>query len=378
LKIDGSLWYVNKKINRWPAKGQFTVIMIHSTDIKELSISQLEAWLSDRGFQPYRAAQIQKWIYLRQMDDFSQMSDIGKPLRTLLSEHFTIERLNPEKVDVSSDGSRKYLFVLPDGNRIETVWMPEKDHSTICISSQVGCAQGCRFCLTGKRGLVRNLTAGEIIAQVRDVQTLVEKPEKLTNIVLMGMGEPLANYDAVVQAIRVLTDAAHGMGFSTRKITLSTAGLAPRIPDLGTDVTVNLAVSLNAADNETRSRLMPINRKYSIETLLDACRRYALRPRRRITFEYILMDGINDSLADAAKLVKLLHGIRSKINLIPFNEHPGCEWKRPKSEAVLRFQEYLTSRNLTAMIRISKGQDILAACGQLRAISEADSIQQFQ
>jgi 23S rRNA (adenine2503-C2)-methyltransferase len=342
-------------------------IMLEQTDIKNCTFSQLGEWLDIHGFQSYRSGQIFKWIYSGQTDDFSRMSNIGKALQRLLIDHFSIDRLILEKTDVSSDGSQKFLFGLKDGNHIETVLMPEKDHHTLCISSQVGCPLGCRFCLTGTGGFVRNLTSGEIIGQVRDVQRRMNNPAQLTNIVLMGMGEPLANYESVIHAIRVFTDTSHGMGFSTRKITLSTAGIAPRILDLGQDVTVNLAVSLNASDNDTRNRLMPINLKYPLEALLESCRHYALRPRRRITFEYILMKEINDSLEDSKKLVRLLHGVRSKINLIPFNEHSGSEFKRPETKTILSFQEYLTSRNYTAMIRNSKGQDISAACGQLRA-----------
>jgi 23S rRNA (adenine2503-C2)-methyltransferase len=340
--------------------------MTEKTEIKDLTLNQLGEWLDGHGIKPYRAGQIFKWIYLRQTDDFSLMSDIGQTLQKLLTDHFSIDRLILKKTDISSDGSQKFLFELSDGHHIETVLMPEKDHHTLCISSQVGCAQACRFCLTGASGFVRNLTASEIVGQVRDVQSRLENPAYLTNIVLMGMGEPLANYASVIQAIRVFTDSNHGMGFSTRKITLSTAGMVPHILNLGQDVTVNLAISLNAADNDTRTSLMPINRKYPLETLMDACRRYTLRPRRRITFEYILMKDINDSQEHARKLVRLLHGVRSKINLIPFNEHSGCEFRRPETDVIFRFQEYLTSRNHTAMIRNSKGQDISAACGQLR------------
>lgn len=341
---------------------------MNRTDIKDLSSEELTDWLKDRGAAPFRARQILKWIYGRQADSFAAMTDLKKDIRLLLSDQFAIPRLDVETVAESRDGSRKYLFRLADDRRIETVLIPEKDHHTLCVSTQVGCAQGCGFCMTAAGGFERNLSAGEIIAQVRDIRRdLGAAPAKrLSNIVFMGMGEPLANYRNLVKALRVITDDAHGLGFSTRRVTVSTAGLVPRMADLGRDADVNLAVSLNAADDETRNRIMPINRTYPIDTLLAACRDYPLKPRRRITFEYILMKGINDAPADARKLVKLLHPIRSKVNLIPFNEHPGSPFERPSPEAIDGFQQILLDANMTVIIRHSKGRDIGAACGQLR------------
>jgi 23S rRNA (adenine2503-C2)-methyltransferase len=225
---------------------------------------------------------------------------------------------------------------------------------------------GCRFCLTAAGGFVRHLTAGEIVSQVRDIKKYIGS-QPLSNIVLMGMGEPLANYENVVQAIHILTDRDFGLEFSTRRVTLSTAGLVPELERLGEDVKVNLAVSLNATDNDTRSRLMPINRKYPMEMLLEACRQYPLPPRKRITFEYILIRDVNDSPEDARRLTKLLRPIRAKINLIPFNEHTESPFRRPDEKTVLAFQEILVQQHYTAIIRNSKGQDISAACGQLRA-----------
>ena len=243
--------------------------------------------------------------------------------------------------------------------------IPEKNHDTLCISSQVGCAQGCRFCLTARGGLLRNLTSGEMIAQVRDV--IHNSPDRrLTNIVVMGMGEPLANYRNVVKALGIITDVETGLGITSRRVTLSTAGIAPRLADLGRDTDVNLAISLNAADDATRSRLMPINRKYPIGELLAACARYPLKPRRRITFEYILIKGINDTDEDAQRLAALLAPLQAKINLIPFNEHPESEFKRPDDDRIRQFQAILVKKNFTAVVRHSKGQDISAACGQLR------------
>jgi len=343
------------------------------TDIKELTNDQLVLWLESKVLEPYRAAQILKWIYLRQTDTFDIMTDVGKEIRKLLSRHFSIARLEKARIETSQDGSKKYLFKLNDGKYVESVLIPEKDHYTLCISTQIGCAQGCRFCLTARGGLVRNLTRGEIIAQARDVSKCLDGPKRLTNIVLMGMGEPLANYSNVVSAINTITDSNYGLGFSSRRLTLSTAGLVPKLSNLGRDTSVNLAISLNATDNKTRNMLMPINRKYPLEKLLDACAGYPLLPRRRITFEYILIKGINDSITDAKRLVKLLRPIRAKINLIPFNEYEGSEFNRPEESAILNFKEILNKNNYTAIIRHSKGQDISAACGQLGANSILDA-----
>ncbi len=334
-------------------------------DIKDLTKDQLVEWLRERNIAAYRASQIFKWVYIRQHDTFDKMSDIGKDVRQLLAERFTIGRLHRLRVETSTDGSRKYLFQLNDGNLIESVLIPERGHFTLCISSQIGCAQNCRFCLTARNGLIRNLTPGEIIAQVRDILMDLKDPHPLTNLVLMGMGEPLANYRNVVNALAVVTNSDEGLKFSTRRVTLSTAGLVSKLDDLGRDTRVNLAVSLNATDNAVRNRLMPINRKYPTEMLLDACRRFPLRSGRRITFEYILMRGINDSEKDAKRLAQLLRPIRAKVNLIPYNAFEGSPFVRPDEGVILRFQEILLKQNYTTVIRHSKGQDISAACGQL-------------
>ncbi len=295
------------------------------------------------------------------------MTNLKKDLRQRLAAAFNIGRLKRRARETAADGTRKYLFELVDGECIESVLIPERDHFTLCLSTQVGCAQGCRFCLTASGGLGRNLTQGEILAQVRDIRRDLDQPGHLTNIVFMGMGEPLANYRNLIDAIGLLQDNKVGFGFSKRKITVSTAGLVPRLADLGRDTDVGLAVSLNATDNETRSRLMPINRRYPLEDLLAACRRYPLAPQRRITFEYILLAGINDSPADASRLAALLRPIRAKVNLIPFNEHSGSEFRCPDEDTILTFQKILVDRRYTAIIRRSKGRDISAACGQLRA-----------
>ena len=334
-------------------------------DIKDLTKDQLVEWLKERKIAGYRSSQILKWVYLRQHDTFDRMSDLGKDVRRLLSDHFTIHRLNRLHIESSRDGSRKYLFRLDDGSLIESVLIPEKDHFTLCISSQVGCAQGCRFCLTARRGFLRNLTVGEIVAQVRDVQMDLDGSQPLTNLVLMGMGEPLANYRNVVNAIQILTSSDEGLKFSNRRVTLSTAGLVSKLADLGRDLRVNLAVSLNATEDATRDRLMPINRKYSINALLEACRNFPLPPGRKITFEYILLKGVNDTEQDANRLAKLLRPIRAKVNLIPFNQFEESPYARPDEDVIRRFQEILLKQNYTTVIRHSKGQDISAACGQL-------------
>lgn len=339
-------------------------------NIIESTRDELASWLDEQGIKAYRAAQILKWVYLKQADTFGEMTDIGLEIRKLMSGHFIIDRLEKKKIETSKDGSKKYLFGLRDGNHIESVLIPEKGHYTLCISSQVGCAQGCRFCMTAQGGFVRNLTKGEIVSQVRDIQNDLEGSSLLTNIVFMGMGEPLANYGNVVNAIDTITSDDAGLDFSSRKVTVSTAGLVPYLEELGRDTRVNLAVSLNATENKTRDMLMPVNRKYPIEELIEACRRYDLKPRNRITFEYILIKGINDTSDDAKRLAKLLRPVKAKINLIPFNEHEMSELKRPEEAVIRNFQEILLNKNYTTVIRRSKGQDISAACGQLRARSE--------
>jgi 23S rRNA (adenine2503-C2)-methyltransferase len=335
-------------------------------DIKNFTEEEFVRWLGQYGIAPYRAGQVLRWIYHRGVYSFSEMTDISKDVRKFLSERLAISRLQTEQVQTSKDGSRKYLFRLKDGQHVESVLIPELGHRTLCISSQVGCGMGCKFCLTGRGGLARNLEPSEIISQVCAVRDDLQDPSSLTNIVFMGMGEPLANYNSVVQAIRTIT-ANNGLQFSNRRVTLSTAGLAPRIDDLGRDVRVSLAVSLNAADNTTRNKLMPINRTYPIEMLLSACRTFPLPSRRTIMFEYVLIAGVNDTPMDAERLAELLRPMRAKINLIPFNPYEGTEFRRPEEGSILAFQKVLLDRHYTAIIRYSKGGDIGAACGQLRA-----------
>ena len=340
-----------------------------SLNIIEYTPEQLVAWLTERDIAAYRADQILKWIYLRQADSFDLMTNLSKDIRGLLAQHFVIGRLEAEKIEISRDGSRKYLFKLSDGKHIESVLIPERDHYTLCVSSQVGCAQGCLFCLTASGGFERNLTRAEIIAQVRDIKNELDDSEQLRNIVFMGMGEPLANYKNLVSALDTITDNDAGLRFATRRITVSTAGMVSRLIALGRDTKANLAISLNATDNDTRSRLMPINRKFPIEELLETCRQLPLPAGRRITFEYILIKGVNDSEADARRLAKLLQPIRCKVNLIPFNSHEGCDFERPPESEIQAFYKILFDKNYTVIVRRSKGQDISAACGQLRARS---------
>jgi 23S rRNA (adenine2503-C2)-methyltransferase len=333
-------------------------------DIRAFSEESLIHWLEQQGIAPYRAGQILRWIYHRGATSFSDMTDLSKDLRSFLSERLFISRLEVDQVQTSRDGSRKYLFRLKDGQHIESVLIPEPGHWTLCISTQVGCGMGCAFCLTGQGGLVRNLEPAEIVGQICAVRDELSGDTPLTNVVFMGMGEPLANYKNVVQAIRTIA-GNNGLQFSNRRVTLSTAGLPSGIDDLGKDVKVNLAVSLNAPDNDTRSRLMPINRTYPIEKLLSACRRFPLPSRRTIMFEYILIAGVNDAPEDAEKLAKLLRPLRAKINLIPFNPFDGTEFERPGDDVIEAFQQVLMTRHYTAVIRHSKGADICAACGQL-------------
>ncbi len=344
--------------------------MEHKTEIKNFTREELVEWFEQRGEKSFRAGQIFKWLYLRQANSFDEMTDIGKELRETLKENFSVSRLKLERSERSKDGTEKLLFRLHDNAYIEAVLIPEKDHYTLCISTQVGCAQACKFCLTAKGGFERNLTTAEIVDQVRDAQALVaarDSAKPMSNIVFMGMGEPLANYDAVVKALSIITDSDYGLKFSSRRVTISTSGLVPEILALGNETEVNLAVSLNATTEETRSMLMPVNRRYPMEDLLKACKNFEMKPRKKITFEYILIQGVNDSDEDAKRLIKLLRPIRSKVNIIPFNEHDKSDFKRPPKERIQRFLQILLDRNVTAMVRKSKGDDISAACGQLRA-----------
>ncbi|MBN2060652.1 MAG: 23S rRNA (adenine(2503)-C(2))-methyltransferase RlmN [Deltaproteobacteria bacterium] len=333
-------------------------------DLKGMDTHETVGFLEGLGLERYRAKQIRQWLFKRCAVSFDEMTNLSKPIREKLKIHANISPLQKVKSQLSKDGTEKSLFRLWDGLHIESVLIPERDHFTLCVSSQAGCAMGCRFCLTARQGFRRDLTPAEIVEQVIQSKLFMNNPDRLTNIVFMGMGEPLANYYSVLKAIGNLV-GDDGMNFSHRKITLSTSGLVPRIRTLGEDTTVNLAVSLNAADDETRDFLMPINRKYPLASLLAACRDFPLPNRRMITFEYVLIDRVNDRAEDAYKLVRLLSGIRAKINLISMNPAPGIDLTGSSKESILRFQDILIRKNFTAIIRKSKGQDISAACGQL-------------
>jgi 23S rRNA (adenine2503-C2)-methyltransferase len=331
-------------------------------DIKNLTGEELTAFLSGLGKERFRARQIMRWIYARGVTSFSGMTDLSKALREELERRAFISDWEPEVTEVSTDGTRKHLFRLEDGQTVETVRIPmEGARSTLCISTQVGCAMQCAFCLTGTFGLVRNLTPAEIVNQV----CAAAKEGPVNNIVMMGMGEPLHNLDNVVKALQILYDD-DGFGFGARKVTLSTSGLVPEILELGRRIRVNLAVSLNATTDAVRNELMPVNRRYPLQELMAACREFPLAPRQRITFEYILIRDVNDTPADAKRLVRLLHGVKAKVNLIPYNEHEGSAFRAPRPESIEAFQTYLLSRDIVAIRRASKGQDISAACGQLK------------
>ena len=340
-------------------EGLFTVMA--KTDLKNYHLEELEAFIAGCGKERYRAKQIFKWLYQKDAVSFAEMSNLSKEFRSDLENTAYISSFVPEKIEVSKDGVKKYLFRLEDGNAIESVLIPEEDRATLCLSSQVGCAMACEFCLTGTFKLARNLSTAEIVNQV----CAVKRDAEIRNIVFMGMGEPLANLDNVIRALRIIM-SQDGLQFSSRRVTVSTAGLAPELELLGEAVTVNLAVSLNATTNEVRSRLMPINRKYPLKELLAACKKFPLPARRMITFEYVMIKGINDTLDDAKRLVRLISNIPSKVNLIPFNEHEGCSLEKSDQESIDRFHRYLLDKHITVITRASRGDDISAACGQLR------------
>lgn len=334
-------------------------------DLITLNAAEVAALVRNLNWPHYRAHQILRWLYQRRVTDVDAMTDLSKAARTQLAAETRIGALAPAEALTSEDGTRKFIFPLDDGTTIESVLIPDEDRLTLCLSTQVGCTLDCAFCLTGRMGLLRNLKAHEIVGQVLAAQRLLPQDRPITNLVLMGMGEPLANADAVEEAVRRLTNQAWGVGLSPRRITLSTAGLTSRLKRAAA-MGVNLAVSLNATTNEQRNRLMPaVNKVYPLQALMKACRAFPLKPHRRLTFEYVLLKGENDSEQDAARLVKLVRGLRCKVNLIPFNEFPGSLFRRPSDDAVLRFQAIVTGNGVDAFIRKSKGRDILGACGQL-------------
>jgi 23S rRNA (adenine2503-C2)-methyltransferase len=336
--------------------------MTEKTDLKNLTLPALEHFLQGKGKERFRAIQIFKWIYQKDARSFEEMSNLSKELRAELAETAFISDLAPEAVEEGGDGTRKYLFALSDGNAVEAVLIPDEGRNTLCISSQAGCAMGCEFCLTGTFRLTRNLATAEIINQVMAVRREFD----IRNIVMMGMGEPLHNLDNVIPAILIMIDG-NGLQFSNRRVTVSTCGLVPEMERLGREVpTVNLAVSLNATTDELRDRIMPVNRKYPLRDLLKACKEFPLPGRRKVTFEYVMLGGLNDTLEDAKRLLRLTSDIPNKVNLIPFNEHEGCDFKAPTRAAVDAFHKYLIDRHVTVITRDSRGGDISAACGQLK------------
>jgi 23S rRNA (adenine2503-C2)-methyltransferase len=339
--------------------------MTSRPDLAELELPELEAALEAKGFERFHARQLFRWIYRHGTTDLERMTDLSRSLRALLHQEFILSTPRVVSDERSVDGTRKFLLELADHRRIEAVFIPDTPSMTFCISTQVGCAMACDFCLTGKMGLVRNLTAGEIAGQVRVIAAATELLDHPFNIVLMGMGEPLHNYEQTMKALRML-NSEHGLAVSPRRVTLSTVGIVPGLERLAREPLMpNLAISLHATTDEQRSRLVPPNRKYSLQDIIDVCRRFPLKKRSRITFEYVMLDGVNDTPEDARRLVKLLAGIKAKVNLIPLNPAPGIPYDRPSDERVDRFAQILADRYLTVSVRKSRGRDIRAACGQL-------------
>lgn len=341
-----------------------------------LSREELEAEITALGEAPFRARQLWNWLYCQGARDFSDMSNLSKALREKLESHFTLSRPQATESLLSIDETRKWLLAFDDGSQAETVYIPEEDRGSLCVSSQVGCTLTCSFCHTGTQRLVRNLTAGEIVGQFMLAKDALQdwpasKPDRrLTNIVMMGMGEPLFNYEEVAKALTIVMDP-DGIALSRRRITLSTSGIVPMIERCGEELAVNLAISLHAVHDELRNELVPINKKYPIAELLEACRNYPVASNaRRITFEYVMLKDINDSMADARELVRLLKGIPAKINLIPFNPWPGAPYECSTEESIRRFAEYINDAGYASPVRTPRGQDIMAACGQLKTASE--------
>jgi len=340
-----------------------------------LGRAELAAEMAEFGAEPFRAHQLWHWIYHRGATDFATMTSLSKPFREKLSTRYELRRLAISRSLTSIDGTRKWLLRFRDGEEVETVHIPEEDRGTLCVSSQVGCTLTCSFCHTGTQRLVRNLVPDEIVGQVmiaRDALGEWPSPQddrQLTNIVLMGMGEPLYNYGNVAAALKIIMDA-EGLSISRRKITLSTAGVAPMIRRCGAELAVNLAVSLHAVRDDVRDRLVPLNRKYPIADLLEACRTYpGASNARRITFEYVMLKGVNDTPGDARELVRLLAGIPAKVNLIPFNPWPGAPYECSSDAVIEAFSDIVFAAGYSAPVRTPRGRDILAACGQLKSAS---------
>ena len=334
-------------------------------DLKCLAPEELETFVFDvLGERAFRAKQIYKWIWQRGVSDFDEMSNISKPVRQKLKETAFISFLETDTILRSADGTVKYVWKLGDGRTIESVLIPDGDRLTLCMSTQVGCAMACTFCLTGDLGLIRQLNPSEIANQPLQVARDIPEDKRITNLVLMGMGEPLHNLDNLTVALNIALDD-DALNYSHRKITVSTVGLVPKMGELAARLPVNLAVSLNATTEEQRRQIMPVTRKYSLEELLQACRDFPLPRGKRITFEYVMFDGFNDTLEDARRLYNLLKGIKAKVNLIPYNQNPERDLEPPPPEVVKSFQHFLVSRGMSCTVRVTRGRDISAACGQL-------------
>ena len=339
-------------------------------NLKELSSQEQDDLFKTMGEPPYRTRQLRKWLYQKYCCDISAMSDFPKALREKLSQNYVADGLKTVDRKLSKDGTIKYLFELADGLTVETIFIPGGNRRTVCVSTQVGCKFRCDFCETGKQGFTRNLNVGEILNQVIEVNNDPDSGN-VTNVVLMGMGEPLDNFEPVAEALR-LFNSKEGFGIGKRKITLSTAGVVPGIQRLGElGLGVNLAISLHAADDETRTRLMPINKKYPVREVLKACRYFPLAPQRLITMEVILFDSVNDSVSDAEKLAAALKGIRAKVNLMRFNQVSSGGFKASPDEKIYQFMARLTAKDIPVTLRESRGADIMAACGQLKSASQA-------
>ncbi len=333
-------------------------------DILDLSPKELEDLVSGLGERPYRVSQLARWIYKKNIRSFEEMTDLSKGFRSTLKDVARLSSIRLRREQTSRDGTKKFLFELEDGSRIESVLIPDAHRLTLCISTQVGCLMGCAFCLTARLRRIRNLSPGEIVDQFLAVREL--SPYGVTNIVFMGMGEPLDNFESTVKAIEILTHPGY-VGMSPRRVTVSTSGLVPEIAELGERAPVNLSISLNASNDRLRSRLMPVNNKYPLKTLIEAGASYPLGGRGKLTFEYVLIKDVNDAKSNAVELVGLLRGIRCMVNLIPYNEAPPLEYQTPERDRALQFQKVLIDGGIRAMIRKSRGRDILGACGQLVA-----------
>ena len=332
--------------------------------------AELEDLAVTLGASRYRGRQLATWIYRKGARDLDAMTDLPKDFRARLGESHEIALPELERATPSQDGSRKLVFRLADDRRVSAVLMPDDGRITLCLSTQVGCGYACAFCLTGTMGLDRNLTAGEIVGQLLAANALLGEHERVTNIVFMGMGEPLANYASLVAALRIMIDPKLGLAYSPRRLTVSTVGLVSGIDRLGReDLRVNLAISLHGATDDVRGRLMPINRSWNLEALMAAVKRYPLASRQHVFFEYVMLEDVNDSVEDAHALVRLLRGVRAKVNLIPFNDWDGSHFRRPPLPRILAFQGILLDAGVTTTVRWSKGEDIGAACGQLKELA---------